>query len=102
MEMWARYAHKALWHDFKPGWALHKSHHEPRFGPFEANDIFAIINAVPAFSLCLYGFLTPTLFGGVCFGAGELDNYIREQDVSLDSMFCAWQKSRCVAGAILS
>jgi hypothetical protein len=35
MEMWARYAHKALWHDFTPGWALHKSHHEPRTGPFE-------------------------------------------------------------------
>ena len=35
MEMWARYAHKALWHDYEPGWALHKSHHEPRTGPFE-------------------------------------------------------------------
>jgi hypothetical protein len=35
MEMWARWAHKALWHDFAPGWALHKSHHEPRIGPFE-------------------------------------------------------------------
>lgn len=38
MEMWARYAHKALWHDFQPGWALHKSHHEPRIGPFEVSD----------------------------------------------------------------
>eukprot|EP00878_Enallax_costatus_P019088 GHUV01020127.1.p2 GENE.GHUV01020127.1~~GHUV01020127.1.p2 ORF type:complete len:233 (+),score=38.69 GHUV01020127.1:227-925(+) len=35
MEMWARWAHKVLWHDFQPGWALHKSHHEPRIGPFE-------------------------------------------------------------------
>jgi hypothetical protein len=35
MEMWARWAHRALWHDFAPGWALHKSHHEPRIGPFE-------------------------------------------------------------------
>jgi hypothetical protein len=35
MELWARWAHKALWHDFQPGWALHKSHHEPRLGPFE-------------------------------------------------------------------
>jgi beta-carotene 3-hydroxylase len=35
MEMWARWAHKALWHDFEPGWSLHKSHHEPRVGPFE-------------------------------------------------------------------
>lgn len=36
MEAWARWAHKALWHDFAPGWALHKSHHQPRLGPFEA------------------------------------------------------------------
>lgn len=37
MEMWARWAHKALWHDYEPGWALHKSHHEPRVGPFEVS-----------------------------------------------------------------
>ncbi|GLC71561.1 hypothetical protein PLESTF_001135500 [Pleodorina starrii] len=70
MEMYARYAHKVLWHDFEPGWALHKSHHEPRTGPFEANDIYAVINAVPAMALCAYGFLTPHVIGGVCFGAG--------------------------------
>ncbi|WIA14151.1 hypothetical protein OEZ85_002693 [Tetradesmus obliquus] len=70
MEMWARWAHKALWHDFQPGWALHKSHHEPRIGPFEANDVYAIMNAVPAIALCLYGFLTPTMTGSLCFGAG--------------------------------
>ena len=70
MEMWARWAHKALWHDFQPGWKLHMSHHVPRIGPFESNDVFAIINAGPAIGLCLYGFLTPTLVGGLCFGAG--------------------------------
>ncbi|BDA45578.1 beta-carotene 3-hydroxylase, chloroplastic (Fragment) [Coccomyxa sp. Obi] len=70
MEMWARWAHKVLWHENEAGWSLHKSHHVPRVGPFEANDIYAICNAVPAISLCLYGFLTPTLMGGVCFGAG--------------------------------
>lgn len=111
MEMWARYAHKDLWHDFEPGWALHKSHHMPRTGPFEANDVFAIINGetaalnsialylqshpyvpakpgpvmalsesnpcpcfihagVPAMALCLYGFLTPGITGGLAFGAG--------------------------------
>lgn len=70
MEMWARYAHKALWHDFEPGWALHKSHHEPRLGPFEANDIYAVANALPAMGLCLYGFVTPSLPGSLCFGAG--------------------------------
>lgn len=70
MEMWARWAHKVLWHDFQPGWALHKSHHVPRVGPFEANDLFAIMNAVPAIALILYGFLTPTMTGSLCFGAG--------------------------------
>ena len=62
--MWARYAHKALWHDFEPGWALHKSHHVPRLGPFEENDIFALANAVPAMGLCAYGFTTPDVVGG--------------------------------------
>ena len=64
MELWAQFAHKALWHDFEPGWALHKSHHAPRLGPFEDNDVFAIVNAIPAMSLCAYGFLTPGVVGG--------------------------------------
>lgn len=70
MEMYARWAHKALWHDNKWGWALHKSHHKPRTGPFEENDVFAVMNAVPAMSLILYGFFTPTVTGGMCYGAG--------------------------------
>jgi beta-carotene 3-hydroxylase len=70
MEMWARFAHRELWHDYAPGWALHKSHHEPRTGPFEANDIFAVMNAVPAMGLCMYGFFTPNMSGGLAFGAG--------------------------------
>ena len=40
MEMYARFAHKVLWHDFEPGWALHKSHHEPRTGPFVVSVFF--------------------------------------------------------------
>ena len=70
MEMYARYAHRILWHEFQPGWALHKSHHEPRTGPFEANDIYAVMNAVPAIALCAFGFLTPGITGGICFGLG--------------------------------
>ena len=68
--MYARWAHKVLWHDNPLGWALHKSHHEPRTGPFEANDVFAVANALPAMGLCLYGFLRPDVVGGLCFGAG--------------------------------
>lgn len=70
MEMWARFAHKSLWHDFAPGWALHKSHHEPRVGAFEDNDLFAVMNGVPAMALCWFGFVTPNMAGGLCFGAG--------------------------------
>lgn len=70
MEMYARFAHKVLWHDFKPGWALHKSHHMPRTGPFEANDIYAVANAIPALSLCAYGFFHTGLLGGISFGFG--------------------------------
>nr|QKN89225.1 beta carotene hydroxylase [Lonicera hybrid cultivar] len=68
MEFWARWAHKALWHASL--WHMHESHHKPREGPFELNDVFAIINAVPAISLLAYGFFHKGLFPGACFGAG--------------------------------
>ncbi|URD84157.1 Fatty acid hydroxylase superfamily [Musa troglodytarum] len=68
MEFWARWAHRALWHASL--WNMHESHHRPRDGPFELNDVFAIINAVPAISLMAYGFLNRGLLPGLCFGAG--------------------------------
>lgn len=70
MEMYARWAHRFLWHDNQWGWTLHKSHHEPRKGAFEANDIYAVMNAVPAIFLCGYGFMRPDVVGGLCFGLG--------------------------------
>ncbi|XP_061977727.1 beta-carotene hydroxylase 2, chloroplastic-like [Populus nigra] len=68
MEFWARWAHKELWHASL--WNMHESHHRPRDGPFELNDVFAIINAVPAISLVAYGFFNEGLVPGLCFGAG--------------------------------
>lgn len=68
MEFWARWAHRALWHDSL--WSMHESHHRPRDGPFELNDVFAIINAVPAIALMAYGFFHQGLVPGLCFGAG--------------------------------
>ncbi|XP_074560668.1 LOW QUALITY PROTEIN: beta-carotene hydroxylase 2, chloroplastic-like [Curcuma longa] len=68
MEFWARWAHRALWHASL--WHMHESHHRPRDGPFELNDVFAIINAVPAISLMAYGFFNRGLLPGLCFGAG--------------------------------
>ncbi|KAG8073253.1 hypothetical protein GUJ93_ZPchr0006g42614 [Zizania palustris] len=68
MEFWARWAHRALWHASL--WHMHESHHRPRDGAFELNDVFAIINAVPAMSLLAYGFFNRGLVPGLCFGAG--------------------------------
>ncbi|CAN4101413.1 unnamed protein product [Withania somnifera] len=68
MEFWARWAHRALWHDSL--WHMHESHHKPREGPFELNDVFVIINAVPAIALLDYGFFHKGLIPGLCFGAG--------------------------------
>ncbi|KAK7380366.1 hypothetical protein VNO78_32875 [Psophocarpus tetragonolobus] len=68
MEFWARWAHRALWHASL--WNMHESHHRPREGPFELNDVFAIINAVPAIALLSYGFFHKGLVPGLCFGAG--------------------------------
>lgn len=67
MEFWARWAHRALWHASL--WDMHESHHRPRDGPFELNDVFAIINALPAISLLSYGFFHRGLVPGLCFGA---------------------------------
>ncbi|XP_010482624.1 PREDICTED: beta-carotene 3-hydroxylase 2, chloroplastic-like [Camelina sativa] len=68
MEFWARWAHRALWHDSL--WNMHESHHKQREGAFELNDVFAIINAVPAIGLLYYGFFNKGLVPGLCFGAG--------------------------------
>ncbi|KAK8521262.1 hypothetical protein V6N13_077383 [Hibiscus sabdariffa] len=68
MEFWARWAHRALWHASL--WHMHESHHRPREGPFELNDVFAITNAVPAIALLSYGFFNKGLVPGLCFGAG--------------------------------
>lgn len=46
MEAVAYAAHRWLMHG--PGWRLHRSHHEPRTGPFEANDWYGAIFAVPS------------------------------------------------------
>lgn len=53
MECVAYAAHRWIMHG--PGWFLHKSHHRPRTGPFEANDWYAAIFAVPSILLLLWG-----------------------------------------------
>lgn len=53
MEVFAYAMHRWVMHGFM--WALHKSHHRPRNGPFEANDWFAVIFALPSILLIFVG-----------------------------------------------
>ena len=53
MEGVAYVAHRWVMHGF--GWFLHKSHHRPRIGLWELNDLYAAIFAVPSFVLLLGG-----------------------------------------------
>lgn len=46
MEGFAWFTHKYVMHGFM--WVWHKSHHEPRPGIFELNDLFAVVFATPA------------------------------------------------------
>ncbi len=53
MEVVAYYSHKYVMHGFL--WIWHKSHHEPRKGIFELNDLFAFIFALPSIALIYVG-----------------------------------------------
>ena len=53
MEGVAYVAHRWVMHGF--GWFLHASHHRPRTGNWELNDLYAAIFAVPSIVLILGG-----------------------------------------------
>jgi len=53
MEVFSIVAHKYIMHGF--GWGWHRSHHEPRTGWFEKNDLYAIVFAGVAIALIWYG-----------------------------------------------
>jgi beta-carotene 3-hydroxylase len=57
MEGFAYAMHRWVMHG--PGWFLHASHHRPRTGAFELNDLYAVIFALPSILL---------LAGGVRWG----------------------------------
>lgn len=65
MEGVAYAAHRWIMHG--PGWFLHKSHHRPRTGNWELNDLYAVIFAVPSIILIL---------GGVQLGWGAWATWI--------------------------
>ena len=53
MEVFAWWAHKYVMHGW--GWGWHKSHHEPRNGWFEKNDLYAVVFAGVAILLIALG-----------------------------------------------
>jgi len=53
MEVFSIVAHKYVMHGF--GWGWHRSHHEPRSGWFEKNDLFAVVFAGVAIALIWFG-----------------------------------------------
>jgi beta-carotene 3-hydroxylase len=53
MEVFSIVAHKYVMHGF--GWAWHRSHHEPRTGWFEKNDLYALVFAGVAIALIYAG-----------------------------------------------
>lgn len=53
MEGFAYVMHRWVMHG--PGWFLHKSHHRPRLGTWEANDLYALIFAIPSILLFWWG-----------------------------------------------
>ena len=53
MEGFAFLAHKYVMHGW--GWGWHRSHHEPRTGWFEKNDLYAVVSAGVAIVLIALG-----------------------------------------------
>jgi beta-carotene 3-hydroxylase len=68
MEAVAYAAHRWVMHG--PGWFLHASHHRPRAGNWELNDLYAVIFAIPSFVLLLGGVQLGWWPGFTWIGAG--------------------------------
>lgn len=68
MEGVAYVAHRWIMHG--PGWFLHASHHAPREGNWELNDLYAVIFAVPSIVLLLGGVQLGWWPGCTWIGAG--------------------------------
>ncbi|URW75226.1 sterol desaturase family protein [Sphingomonas donggukensis] len=68
MEGFAYVMHRWVMHG--PGWFLHASHHAPRHGNWELNDLYAAIFAVPSILLILGGVQLGWWPGYAWIGAG--------------------------------
>lgn len=68
MELWARFLHGRVWHGVL--FSVHKSHHEPRLGRFEANDVLSVTHAPIAAALIVVGCVMHGTLGAVLRGVG--------------------------------
>jgi beta-carotene 3-hydroxylase len=68
MEGVAYVAHRWVMHGV--GWFLHESHHRPRTGKWELNDLYAVIFAVPSIVLLMGGAQLGWWPGCIWIGAG--------------------------------
>jgi beta-carotene 3-hydroxylase len=68
MEGFAYVMHRWVMHG--PGWFLHASHHVPRTGAWELNDLYAVIFAIPSIVLLLGGVQLGWWWGCTWIGAG--------------------------------
>lgn len=70
MELFAAQFHRRVMHGW--GWAWHRSHHEPRPGRFERNDLYALIFGLLSIGLFIAGGRWPLLWwigmGSVVYG----------------------------------
>ena len=53
MDLWASFLHGRFWHG--PLWSIHRTHHRPRVGRWEANDALSTLHAPIAMVLIAYG-----------------------------------------------
>ncbi len=83
MEPVANLLHRYVWHGVL--WHVHQSHHQPRKGWFEYNDIFAFMYASLSI-LCIFGTKHGVIqgigWGVACFGLAYMivhDGYIHQR-----------------------
>jgi beta-carotene 3-hydroxylase len=57
LEFEAEYLHRQVWH--KRLWFLHQSHHSPKKGRFEKNDLLSFVHAPIAIFFLFFGILSP-------------------------------------------
>jgi len=55
MEFVAWSAHKYVMHTF--GWFLHVDHHQPTGKPYQRNDLFALVFAIPSWLCMMFGIM---------------------------------------------